>query len=139
MEDLQNNSTRNFTTGSTDAVIYYKNVNSSVPDSSIHWTTDTVETGDNKTYTNEYSNPVNLEMVFSKVGTGVVELTSFYRNSPATVIGAIKLAFKGIYLQFIKAYFYKPPNTFSTYKPGFAKDEFLMLKMTLTVPENYIR
>ena len=39
-------------------------------------------------------------MVFSNVGTGVVEITSFYRNSPATVIGALKLALKGTKLKF---------------------------------------
>ena len=98
---MLNNSPRNFTTGSTDVVVYYENVNSSIPDASIHWTTDSAQTGDNATYTNEYDNPVNLQTVFSRVGTGVVELTSFYRESPATVIGALKLSMKGTNLNFL--------------------------------------
>ena len=69
----------------------------SVTDNQIRWTTERVDPEVVKKYDPEFENPVPLSTVFSDVGGGRHDLTCFYRNSPATVLGVIDLSLKGMY------------------------------------------
>ena len=79
--------------------LYYPSsaiIQSSVSDSDIQWTNDVVESGDDKVYTLEYPNPVDLNTVFSNVGVGVQTFSCFYRMSPVTLLGSVQLTLRGI-------------------------------------------
>ena len=79
--------------GSTTSILFYSQSN--VPDNSLRWTTDTVSNGDNQQYSVEYTNPVDLSVVFSDAGTGVSILSCFYRMSPVTLLGSIQITIRG--------------------------------------------
>ena len=84
--------------GSSVSWLYYSSsaiTQTSVSDSDIHWTLDTVIDGDDRVYSTEYSNPADLNTVFSNVGGGVHEFSCFYRMSPVTLLGSLQLALKG--------------------------------------------
>ena len=90
-----NNSSQqiDYTVGSTISVLFY--TQSNVPDNSLRWTTDTVSNGDNQQYIVEYTNPVDLSVVFSDTGTGVSRLSCFYRMSPVTLLGSLQITIRG--------------------------------------------
>ena len=67
----------------------------SVSDSDIQWTNDVVKSGDDKVYTPEYPNPVDLNTVFSNVGGGLQTFSCFYRMSPVYLLGSVQLALRG--------------------------------------------
>ena len=67
----------------------------SVSHRDIHWTTDTAIDGEEKSYSFEYSNPVDLNTVFSNVGGGVHTFSCFYRMSHVTLLESLQLALKG--------------------------------------------
>ena len=67
----------------------------SVSDSDIQWTNDVVENEDDKSYTLEYPNPVDLNTVFSNVGGGQQTFSCFYRMSPVKLLGSVQLALRG--------------------------------------------
>ena len=78
--------------------LYYPSIaitQTSVSDSDIQWTNDVVESGDDKVYTLEYPNPVDLNTVFSNVGVGVQTFSCFYRMSPVTLLGSVQLVLRG--------------------------------------------
>ena len=77
--------------GYTISVLFYT---SNVPNNSLRWTTDTVSNGDNQQYNFEYTNPVDLSVLFSDSGTGVSRL-SCYRMSPITLLGSLQLTIRG--------------------------------------------
>ena len=80
-------------------MLYYPSsaiTQASVSDSDIHWTNDIVQDGEDKIYTLEYPNPVDLNTIFSNVGGGVHIFSCFYRMSPVTLLGSLQLALKGI-------------------------------------------
>ena len=79
--------------GSTTSILFY--TQSNVADNSLRWTTDTVSNGDNQQYSVEYSNPVDLSLVFSDTGTGVSRLSCFYRMSPVTLLGSLQITIRG--------------------------------------------
>ena len=81
----------NYTVGSIQ-ILYYPNNDFK---ESIKWTPDDVEDGETKIYANEFPNPVEINTVFSAIGTGVNRMTAFYRMSPVTLIGSVELAIKG--------------------------------------------
>ena len=80
-----------FTAGSTVAMLYYSHndIQANIPDGEIHWTTDVVVKGEEWVYSTEYTNPADLNTVFSNVGAGVHILSCFYRMSPVTLLGNI--------------------------------------------------
>ena len=45
----------------------------------------------------EFRNPVSINDVFNRFGSGVIELSCFYRQSPAQIIGDLSLNMKGVY------------------------------------------
>ena len=61
----------------------------------IHWTSDVVVEGEEWVYSTEYTNPADLNTVFSNVGAGVHILSCFYRMSPVTLLGKLQLELKG--------------------------------------------
>ena len=79
--------------GSTTSLLYYSQSN--VPDTTLRWTTDTVLNGDNQQYSIEYTNPVDLSVVFSDTGSGVHILSCFYRMSPVNLLGSQQIAIRG--------------------------------------------
>ena len=80
-------------TSESSAVLYY--TNASIPDSLIHWTTESVMEGENRIFNPEFTNPFPLSLLFSDVGAGRHTLTCFYRNSPAMVLGRTELSVRG--------------------------------------------
>ena len=86
-----------FTAGSTAAMLYYShnNFQANIPDGEIHWTTEVVVDGEERVYSTEYTNPADLNSLFSSVGAGVHILSCFYRMSPVTLLGNIQLELKG--------------------------------------------
>ena len=88
----------NFTVDSPVSLLYYPSSairQNSVSHRDIHWTTDTVIDGEEKSYSSEYSNPADLNTVFSTVGGGVHTFSCFYRMSPVTLLGSLQLVLKG--------------------------------------------
>ena len=80
------------------SMLYYPSTEvtqASVSDSDIHWTNDEVQDGEEKEYSPEYSNPADLNTVFSNVGGGVQTFSCFYKLSPVTLLGSLQLALKG--------------------------------------------
>ena len=56
-----------------------------------------VEDGETDRYSdNEFPNPVEISTVFSAIGTGVHTMNAFYRMSPVTLLGSVKLTIKGM-------------------------------------------
>ncbi|KAI6661260.1 Macrophage mannose receptor 1-like isoform X3 [Oopsacas minuta] len=82
-----------YTVGSTTSMLYYSV--SDISDSSLRWTTDTISNGDSQEYSNEYTNPIDLSIIFSDVGAGVQTLSCFYRMSPVTLLGSLQIAIRG--------------------------------------------
>ena len=81
----------NYTVGSTQ-ILYYPNDDFK---ESTKWTPENVEDGEIKMYDTEFPNPVEMSTVFSAIGTGIQTMTAFYRMSPVTQLGSVKLAIKG--------------------------------------------
>ena len=67
----------------------------SISDGDIHWTASKVINGEDRIFNEEYPNPVDSNTVFSNVGGGVQEFSCFYRMSPVTLLGSVRLALKG--------------------------------------------
>ena len=67
----------------------------SISDGDIHWTASKVINGEDKIFNEEYPNPVDSNTVFSNVGGGVQEFSCFYRMSPVTLLGSVRLTLKG--------------------------------------------
>ena len=82
----------NYTVGSIQ-ILYYPNDDFN---ENTKWTPDNVKDGETKIYDNEFPNPVEMSTIFSAIGTGVHTMTAFYRMSPVTVIGKVKLTIKGM-------------------------------------------
>ena len=82
----------NYTVGSNQ-ILYYPNHDFG---ESAKWTPDDVEDGETRIYANEFPNPVEINTVFSAIGTGVHTMTAFHRMSHVTVIGIVELAIKGM-------------------------------------------
>ena len=45
----------------------------------------------------EFRNPVSINDVFNRFGSGVIGLSCFYRQSPAQIIGDLSLNMKGVF------------------------------------------
>ena len=82
-----------YTVGASASLLYYSN--DVIPDSYIHWTTDTVTNDDTHTYSVEYTNPILLSTVYSDMGAGLHVMSCFYRMSPVNYLGSLDLAIKG--------------------------------------------
>ena len=82
----------NYTVGSIQ-ILYYPNDDFK---ENTKWTPGYVEDGETKIYDNEFPNPVEISTVFSAIGTGVHTMNAFYRMSPVTLLGSVKLTIKGM-------------------------------------------
>ena len=85
---------------SASVFLYYSFPN--VPDVTLLWTSESVSDGDTSINDVEFPNPAQLDLVFSQVGTGLIEFTCFYRMSPVTVLGSLQLDIRGKYLYFYR-------------------------------------
>ena len=54
-----------------------------------------IQQGDEEESDREFLNPVIINDVFNRFGSGVIELICFYRQSPAQIIGSLSLNMKG--------------------------------------------
>ena len=80
---------RTFTIGEP---IQYFYQNPLVPIFAIRWGVDPGDEGD---IDREFSNPVSVNDVFNRFGSGVFQLSCFYRQSPVTLEGSFSLSMRG--------------------------------------------
>ena len=92
-EDFIDTNPRNYVIG--EALQYYYQ-DPGVPVIAIRWGKG-VKQDDDEVSDREFSNPVSINDVFDRFGSGVIELSCFYRQSPAQFIGSLSLNMKGVY------------------------------------------
>ena len=89
---------RSFTRGEP-LEYYYRNESISI--TAIRWG---IDPSDNKDRDRDFYNPVSINDVFNSIGSGAIQLSCFYRQSPVTIVGDIPIDMKGVY--YITQYFF---------------------------------
>ena len=69
-----------------------------IPITAIRWGIGPV---DEEESDREFYNPVNVNDVFNKFGSGVFQLSCFYRQSPVTIEGNFSLSMRGNFCRLI--------------------------------------
>ena len=90
LSDLQSTKEVDFVLGQP-LKLFFQSINISVQ--AIRWGIASV--GDDSSFPREYLNPVDVNEVFNKIGSGAFKFTCFYRQSPITTVGALGLNLRG--------------------------------------------
>ena len=93
-EEFSTVETRAFTIGEP---IQYFYQNPLILISAIRWG---INPGVEEDINREFSNPVSINDVFNRFGSGSIQLSCFYRESPPTIIGDIPINMRGDYHHF---------------------------------------
>ena len=75
-----------------------------IPITAIRWGKG-IQQGDEEEIDREFLNPVSINDVFNRFGSGAIELICFFRQSPAQIIGSLSLNMKGFYRILLLQYY----------------------------------